>query len=501
MKKELILSPSKKKSKIEGFPSLKSCLTDIKGFNKVLMPIVKLDGSLVDKKWDGVPFTFILQNVDVSRMDFRLEEGKYELLAPLNLRKLEEYNESDVKREYLQTSVDKIEKISYKHVDQYSNDGLLLHTGSFSHDANRRVAYSYDQINGKLMPVTKTIQYYLGNGEWLDSELYSYHYDADGFLETTTIHQPAREITMTEKILYQKNRKGYTAFKELAPHHLPAADENLGATYTKVPFSAVFTESETDWNVNFSTNGWYIDGKKEANYIANQGKLIHLHSFNHFYDLYSGFLEHNCKIESQKEIKVKVDEKDGLPYSIAYSFSCPEENDEWSLNYIEKSATKVIMEWIGTYTLEHLGHEIDITKEDQYGIEHFTLPGQYTLQQAIMMIRTQSYLWWDNFEQEKFYDWLMYPYRVNPLPLKFIYTKNENGIARVVQEIQIEDNRTEGTLRLGKPDWQQSNETPRDPDGQKMEFVAQLDHSNMFGTLYLFYSEKHQMVSQVFQCT
>ncbi|UUC44900.1 hypothetical protein [Flavobacterium cerinum] len=501
MKKEFILSPSKKKSKIEGFPPLKSCLTDIKGFNKVLLPIVKFDGSVVNEKWEGIPFTFIIQNVDVSRIDFRLEEGKYQLLTPLKLRKLEAYDASDIKREYLQTSVDKIEKVSYNHVDQYSNDGMLQHSGSFSHDANRRVAYGYDQINGKPMPVTKTIQYYMGNGEWLDSELYTYQYDADGFYEMTTMHQPARDITMTEKILYQKNRKGYTAFKELAPHHLPAADENLGAIYSKVPFSAVFKESETDWNVSFSTNGWYIDGKKEADFVARQGKLIHLHSFDHFYDLYSGFLEYTCKIENQDEIKVEVNEKDGLPYSIAYSFSCPEENDKWSLKYIEKSPTKVIMEWNGICTLEHLGHEIAVTKEDQYGIEHFTLSGQLTLQQAIMMVLTQSYLWWDDFEQEKFDDWLMYPYRVNPVPLKFIYTKTENGIERVLQEIKIEDNKTEGTLQIGKPDWLQSNETPRDPDGQKMEFVAQLDHSNMFGTLFLFYSEKHQLVSQIFQCT
>jgi len=499
MKKELILSPSKKKSKIEGFPALKSCMADIKGLNKVLLPIVKLDGGVVNEKWAGVPFTFIVQNVDVSRMDFRLEDGKYQLLAPLKLRKLEEYDQSDVKREYLQTSVDKIEKVEYKRVELYSNEGLLMHSGSFDHDTNRRLTYRYEEINGISLPVTKTIQYYLGNGEWLDSQILTYQYDADGFLEGTTTEQPRRDIKVTEKILYKNTRKGFTAFKELAPHHLPAADEKLGVTYTKVPFNAVFRETETHWDVDL--NGWYIDSRKDDTMKESQARLIHLHAFNHFYDLYSRFLKYTCKIENRDKIAIKVNEKDGFPDTIEYTFSCPEENSNMNLEYTEKGDTKVIVDWGEKYTLEHLGDAIQVTKENRYGTVALSLPGKYTLQQAIMMLRTQSYFWCDDFEQERISDRLMYPYKTKPTDLKFIYNKTEKGVERIVQEIEVEDNRTEGTLTTGKPGWAQSDETPRDPDGQKMEFVAQLDHSNMFGTLYLFYSEKHQLVSQVFQCT
>lgn len=496
---ELILSPSKKKSKIEGFPALKSCMADIKGFNKVLLPIVKLDGGVLDKKWEGIPFTFIIQNVDVSRMDFRLEGGKYQLLAPLNLRKLEEYGESDIKREYLQTSVDKIEKVEYRMVELYSNDGLLIHSGSYWHAPNRRVAYGYGEVNGVAMPVTKTVQYYLGNGEWLDSELYTYHYGADGFLERTTMHQPARDIKMTEKILYKKTRKGFTAYKELAPHQLAPSDEKLGATYSKVPFITVFREKDTHWDIDL--NGWYIDGKIEEGLTPRLGKLIYLHGFNHFYNLNSGFLKYTCKIEKQDEINAKFTEKDGLPDTIEYTFSCPEENDESHLKYIERTDKKVVMQWGSKFTLEHHGHEIQAAQENQYGTRHFTLSGEYTLQQAVLMITAQSYLWCNDFTQERTSDRLMHPYNTNPAMLKFVYNKTENGMERIVQEVEVEDNRTEGTLTTGKPGWCQSDETPRDPDGQKMEFVAQLDHSNMFGTLYLFYSEKHQLVSQVFQCT
>ncbi|RZJ64988.1 MAG: hypothetical protein EOO45_17350 [Flavobacterium sp.] len=497
--KELILSPSKKKSKIEGFPSLKNCLTDIKGFNKVLLPIVKLDGGIINEKWEDVPFTFIVQNVDVSRMDFRLENGKYQLLSPLNLRKLDEYDESDIKREYLQTSVDKVEKIEYLMAELYSNEGLLLYTGSYSHAADRRLAYSYGEINGTAMPVTKTVQYYLGNGEWLDSEIFTYHYDADGFLEKTSIHQPARDIKVTERIKYKKTRTGFTASKELAPHQMTASDEKLGVTYTKVPFNAVFREKETIWDADM--NGWYIEGKKDETMAARQAKLIHLHAFNHFYDQYSGFLKYTCNIEERDKIAVKVIEKDGFPDTIEYTFSCPGENSVTELNYIEKGNKRVILEWGEKYTLEHLGDRIQVTNEYRSGKQVFELPGQYTLQQTIMMLRTQSYLWCNDFEQERLMDRVMQPNRTKPLDLRLIYRKTENGIERIVQEVQIENNRTEGNLRTDKPHWLQSDETPRDPDGKKMEFVAQLDHSNMFGTLYLFFSEKHQLVSQIFQCT
>ncbi|WP_153392718.1 hypothetical protein [Chryseobacterium vaccae] len=495
MEKEFILSPSKKKSKIEGFPSLKSCLNDTKGFKKKLLPIVKLDGGVVNEKWEGIPFTFIIQNVDVSRMDFRLEDQKYRLLAPLKLEKIdefEEYEDMGVKRKHLQTSVDKIEELNYKQVDHYSNDGLLMQSGSYSYSPQKRLVYSYNKVGGALMPVTKIVQYYKGNGEWLDSELHTYHYDADGFIEGITIHQPGGDIKITEKILYKKTRKGFTASKELASHILPAIDKNLGVTYTRIPFSAKFEEEEDAWYLEIE--GRSITLKKSVT-NADYGDMIYRHAFNHFYDSYSGFLKYTCKIERQDKIQAKVNEKDSLPDTIEYTFSFPEETSDAPLEYTVKSNKKVVMQWKwgGKYTFEHLGNEIQVTSENRYGTGQFVLSGQYTLQQAIMIVHTESYLWCSNFEQERVFDW--------PRELKFIYNKTENGIERIMQEVEIKDNPTEGTLRTGEPDWLQSDETPHDPDGQEMEFVAQLDHDHMFGSLFLFYSEKHQMVSQVFQCT
>ncbi len=260
-----------------------------------------------------------------------------------------------------------------------------------------------------------------------------------------------------------------------------------------------FRENETDWNVDL--NGSYIIGRKDDTMKEDQARMIHLHAFNHFYDLYSGFLRYTCGIENRDKITVKVSEKDGFPDTIDYTFSCPEENSEMTLNYTEKGDTKVIVDWGEKYTLEHSGDKIQVRKENQYGSKEFTLSGNYTLQQAVMMLRTQSYLWWHDFGQERISDRLMYPQNTNPVTLKFIYNQTGDSIERIVQQVEVKDNVTEGKLRTGKPSWLQSDETPRDPDGQKMEFVAQLDHSNMFGTLFLFYSEQHQLVSQVFQCT
>ncbi|MDC7125683.1 MAG: tetratricopeptide repeat protein [Spirochaetales bacterium] len=64
-----------------------------------------------------------------------------------------------------------------------------------------------------------------------------------------------------------------------------------------------------------------------------------------------------------------------------------------------------------------------------------------------------------------------------------------------------ESSRGTTTLLLEVPRWCQSNETPFDPEGKPMTFVAQLESDDIFGSLYLFYSEKHNLVSQVFQCT
>ena len=62
------------------------------------------------------------------------------------------------------------------------------------------------------------------------------------------------------------------------------------------------------------------------------------------------------------------------------------------------------------------------------------------------------------------------------------------------------------TILGGKPTWVQEDETPCDPDGSPMTFIAQYDSGNVCKDncekmIYLFYSDKHKLVVQVYQIT
>ena len=51
----------------------------------------------------------------------------------------------------------------------------------------------------------------------------------------------------------------------------------------------------------------------------------------------------------------------------------------------------------------------------------------------------------------------------------------------------------------GEPNWWQADETPLDPSGEPMEFIAEFGYDeSMF---YLFYSHKHKLAVQLYQIT
>jgi hypothetical protein len=499
MGKEFILSTSEKKTNIQNYPSLNSCLADIKGFKDVLLPVLKLDGSIVNEKWKDIPFIFMVNDDDTSRIDFRLVNGKYQLLAPLNLKKLVEYYRLKGEREYLQTwKEDYIEYPSYERVDKYNNDGQLMQSGSYLYDPNQRAVYDYKIINGISLPVTETIQYYLGDRKWMSLKFFKYHYDADGFLKEITMHIPECDVKITEKILYKKNRNGFKISKKMAKHLHPL--KKLSFYKSKAPFSAIFKENETEWNVK--VDYWSIHGIQDKNVIADVGEVIKKFAVKHFQDAYSGINYHK-----QNGIQFKISEKEGLPDTFEFTLKCLEKNDSWSRSYVEKSNDKVIVDrGNGKLTFQHLGDEIRITKEEYSKTKRFYISGKYTLQQAVMMMETQSYLWWHDFEQERILDGLVHPFGSDPTLLNFTNKKTKNGIERIVEVISIdhegdeEDGEPFDKLWIGeKAAWGENHddETPLDPDGQKMEFVAQFDRYRLFRTLYLFYSEKHQMISQI----
>lgn len=501
MGKEFIISTSEKKTNIQNYPSLNSCLVDIKGFKDILLPVLKLDGSVVSEKWKGIPFNFIVHNDDVSRIDFRLISGKYQLLAPFNLKKLDEYDRLKRQREFLRTwDEDYIEYPNYEQVDKYNNDGQLMQSCSYLYNPNERAVYDYEIINGISLPVTKTLQYYLGDRKWLSLKFFKYHYDADGFLKEITMYIPEREVKITEKILYKKSRNGFKISKKMAKHLKPL--KKLSSYTSKKTFSAVFKENETEWNVK--VDYWSIHGIQDKNVIADVGEVIKKFAVKHFQDTYSGINYHK-----QNGIQVKISEKDGLPNTFEFTLKYFEKNDSWSRSYIEKSDDKVILDrGNGKFTFQHLGDGIRIIKEEYSKTKRFYISGKYTLQQAVMMLETQSYLWWHDFEQERILDGLMHPYGSKPTLLNFTNKKTKNGIERIVEVISIdregdeEDGEPFDKLWIGeKAAWGENHddETPLDPDGQKMEFVAQFERDRLFRTLYLFYSERHQMISQISQ--
>jgi hypothetical protein len=58
----------------------------------------------------------------------------------------------------------------------------------------------------------------------------------------------------------------------------------------------------------------------------------------------------------------------------------------------------------------------------------------------------------------------------------------------------------------GEPEWTQSDETPTDPDGNPMTFIAQVYSDNFTDDycskeIYLFYSDKHKLAVLLYQTT
>ena len=58
----------------------------------------------------------------------------------------------------------------------------------------------------------------------------------------------------------------------------------------------------------------------------------------------------------------------------------------------------------------------------------------------------------------------------------------------------------------GRPNWLQSDETPIDPSGKRMTFIAEFDTDAICDDycecrIYLFYSDKHKLAIQIYQIT
>ncbi|OFZ02238.1 MAG: hypothetical protein A3K10_01990 [Bacteroidetes bacterium RIFCSPLOWO2_12_FULL_31_6] len=79
----------------------------------------------------------------------------------------------------------------------------------------------------------------------------------------------------------------------------------------------------------------------------------------------------------------------------------------------------------------------------------------------------------------------------------FFFNKRINKIT----QFKVKSGFSNGiNLYIHSPLWLQYDATPLDPDKAPMQFVAQI-FGGIVGSYYLFYSEKYNLVTQVFQCT
>jgi hypothetical protein len=156
--------------------------------------------------------------------------------------------------------------------------------------------------------------------------------------------------------------------------------------------------------------------------------------------------------------------------------------------YNERKIQYKISKVINSYTIEVITNT---------GSRFYTVKSRRSFQEIIIMFITSKPLFSENYGSTFGYDFYNKIYKDAPY-YKFQYNDNKS---RDVFEINQNNPIPIVNLRTNEPGWLQRNETPNDPDGNPMEFVGQLEGNDFFGTLYLFYSEKHNLVSQIFQCT
>lgn len=91
---------------------------------------------------------------------------------------------------------------------------------------------------------------------------------------------------------------------------------------------------------------------------------------------------------------------------------------------------------------------------------------------------------------------------------KASFEKTKENFINTGRLIDSYDNPVQEFARIGgEPDWIQTDETPNDPDGNAMTFIAQVDSGNFADPfacdkyIYLFYSHNHKLAVLIYQVT
>jgi len=337
--------------------------------------------------------------------------------------------------------------------------------------------------------VERRFAYRLG-GEWHEVWSEAYRYGGDGFLERVTFTQRPRAITVSERYRYRKVRDGVQLIHE---------ESGWKASIRKDPGSG-------DWEIEHDDVGYARNKARPFQEIVAEvvrERFVQRHKLflkSKCWDDTKPFesvlsLEFACDAAEPEEFVLQVNlQKD-------VSENCPcrvaERNDEGVVFECPSGEKRY------RFGKRDSGYQVerecwDDEEKEWAHPRECPLESRRSIQESLLYLVTGMGLYAHDYGTERetiYYD------KVNH-SREWKYTYHDTGEkTRDVAEVKRKDAKTVASLRVDRPHWCQSDATPLDPDGQPMAFIAELEYRGVFGSLYLFYSPKHHLFSQVFQCT
>ncbi len=484
---EIKLYPTKDKTSIISYPTLKEVFDDTDGLKKRLLPILKIDGGEIKKKWKGIPFIFIAHTIREDQLEFRI--NKDNTYTDLNYieDKIDNYSDFSKKRLNLSISPISHEEVKYSCLQEYDKNGLLQKESAYNYNPNKSIEFKYTCINSINLPSVRKEFFYLGN-DFLDLINTEIEFNDLGFLKSYTRKIEKQSFHIKEKLTYLQENGVTLVTKE---------NENSQNENIVNPFSIKITKNSQSYLIDSESENVEVK-ENELQEVIKEETLKHFlyHSRSKSFLSYQKIKKNDIVVEVENNI-------DNLPVVLNYSFNLDGFCRKYNLNYLILEDQKVEFQLtheeriLYTYTLYHNGDHIEVTKVDYKSnyTQDWKLPGSLSLQKAVVLTIFSYQFYEHDFEKERHFN-------TNSQPIfEYKYQRKDDLIIREKYDIRVKQTRKDGELYIGKPSWYQTENVPTDDEGNPLEFVGQLIHGDLFGTLYLFYDEEKRIVKQIFQCT